>query len=156
VTSFSGGPMFAHGGSGIILSRRAMQLMIPKISVCIKKYQDCWAEDIRLSLCLRDQGILIENIPDYLFNNEPPVDDYNYPANGCNRPITFHHLLPDQIQKFYDLETKDSNTAKIVTYVDIHNEWINGSTSKMKWQNDHNISYGILNNLGCGVFPFYL
>lgn len=52
---------FAHGGSGIIISRGAMLKMIPIIDSCIKKYDSCWAGDIRTSLCLRDAGIMVEN-----------------------------------------------------------------------------------------------
>jgi hypothetical protein len=52
---------FAHGGSGIVISRGAMLKMIPIIDSCIEKYDSCWAGDIRTSLCLRDVGIFVKN-----------------------------------------------------------------------------------------------
>lgn len=51
------GIKFAHGGSGIIISRGAMIEMMKVIDVCIVKYKGCWAGDIRTALCLRDVDI---------------------------------------------------------------------------------------------------
>ena len=53
VTEFGSGPEFAHGGSGILLSKAAMRLMMRNIDTCIEKYKDCWAGDVRVALCLR-------------------------------------------------------------------------------------------------------
>ncbi|KAJ3351062.1 hypothetical protein HDU83_009253 [Entophlyctis luteolus] len=44
------GPPFAHGGSGIILSRKAMELLMSSYETCIQKYSSCWAGDIRVGL----------------------------------------------------------------------------------------------------------
>ncbi|KAJ1556537.1 hypothetical protein HK405_002599, partial [Cladochytrium tenue] len=42
VREFGGGPQFAHGGSGIVLSRAAVERLLPYIDGCIVKYSDCW------------------------------------------------------------------------------------------------------------------
>jgi hypothetical protein len=34
--------MFAHGGTGIILSRGAVLKVLPILDTCIMKYKDCW------------------------------------------------------------------------------------------------------------------
>ncbi|KAJ3223581.1 hypothetical protein HK099_000931, partial [Clydaea vesicula] len=70
VTKFGEGPEFAHGGSGIVISRSAMKKMVKNSKKCIKQYRDCWAGDVRTSLCLRDQGILLKSLPG--FNNFTP------------------------------------------------------------------------------------
>jgi Fringe-like len=61
ITKWGDSIYFAHGGSGIIISRGAMLKMIPLVDGCIEKYDSCWAGDIRTSLCLRDAGIFVEN-----------------------------------------------------------------------------------------------
>ncbi|KAI8853722.1 hypothetical protein BC829DRAFT_382001 [Chytridium lagenaria] len=101
---------FAHGGSGIVVSRGAMKLMMEGIEKCIKKYKDCWAGDVRVALCLRDQNLLI-------------TPGYQFPANGCERPNVFHHLLPYQIQRLYEIELTSLSTHpdQGTTMSDIHN-----------------------------------
>ncbi|KAJ3208579.1 hypothetical protein HDU67_006671 [Dinochytrium kinnereticum] len=73
VQKFGDGPNFAHGGSGIVMSRGAVKKMMGGIEGCIKKYKDCWAGDVRLALCFRDNGILLTGGQG--FDKEPPNDD---------------------------------------------------------------------------------
>jgi Protein of unknown function, DUF604/PAN domain len=127
VKKWGDGPSFAHGGSGIIISRGAMEKVMPNLDKCIKRYKPCWAGDVRMALCLRDQGILLENAPAYLFNRDPPHSKFDYPSNACHNPITFHHLLVDQIQKLYDHEMAMHEAGKYVSYADLFQDWV-GST----------------------------
>ncbi|KAJ3114183.1 hypothetical protein HDU96_002449 [Phlyctochytrium bullatum] len=103
VQKFGDGPYFAHGGSGIVVSRGAVKKMMGNIENCIKKYKDCWAGDVRLALCLRDVGILLEG--GQYFEKEPPNDDSWFPEDGCARPNVFHHLLPHQVQRLHEIES---------------------------------------------------
>jgi hypothetical protein len=112
------GPLFAHGGSGIILSRGALQKMIPIIPQCIKKYEKCWAGDIKIGLCLRDIQVLMT--PGGSFNKDPPHQEFSFPWDPCTKPITFHHLLGHQIQSLYDLELQQE---KQVTFADVFRAW---------------------------------
>lgn len=98
-----GGPLFAHGGSGIVLSRNALKTMMGIVEKCIIKYKNCWAGDIRLALCLRDAGILVED--SRLFHGNPPSENMNF-DDPCIKPITFHHLHINQIQELYKLEVE--------------------------------------------------
>jgi hypothetical protein len=122
VHKFGDGPAFAHGGSGIILSRAALQKMLPILDTCIKKYKPCWAGDIKTGLCMRDAGILLTDCPHYIFNRDPPNGDFDFPRDPCKRPITFHHLLPEQIQKLYDLEM-EVYAEDILNYGNIFADW---------------------------------
>jgi hypothetical protein len=96
------GPFFAHGGSGIILSRAAVEILVKNADVCIQKYRDCWAGDIRISLCLRDNGVLLTALSG--LNGDPPNDKYHY-GDPCVEPLTFHHLLISQIQELFKLDS---------------------------------------------------
>ena len=48
---------FAHGGTGIIISRSALQKMLKFVDSCIPKYRECFGGDMRTALCLRDAGV---------------------------------------------------------------------------------------------------
>lgn len=104
VREFNQGPNFAHGGSGIVISRGAMKIMLARLDECIIKYKPCWAGDIRTALCLRDAGILLKDPKG--FNKDPPNEKYSFGDDPCHRPITFHHLLVKQIQGLADMEAQ--------------------------------------------------
>ncbi|KAL3896158.1 MAG: hypothetical protein SGCHY_004261 [Lobulomycetales sp.] len=119
VRKYGDGPLFAHGivtlfqpnisgGSGIVISRSAMRKMAEQSEKCIIKYKDCWAGDVRTALCMRDLGIKLKSTRH--FNKDPPNAKFSFPADPCERPITFHHLLVKQIQRIYAASKKP--TAK--------------------------------------------
>jgi hypothetical protein len=113
---------FAHGGSGIVLSRGAVLKMLPLIENCITKYDNCWAGDIRLSLCLRDAGILVKN--GGYFSPDAPNDRFNY-SFPCATPRTFHHLLSHQIQTLYELDQVAQSKSEKVYLDDIFKTFLN-------------------------------
>eukprot|EP00834_Sanchytrium_tribonematis_P004780 NODE_254_length_11700_cov_0.671580.p4 type:complete len:284 gc:universal NODE_254_length_11700_cov_0.671580:2398-1547(-) len=92
VKSFGEGPSFAHGGSGIAMSKTSLSKLVDGLDKCIEKYSTCWAGDIRTSLCLRDQGILIDgDASKGSFHGHPP-HKHNY-HNPCERPFTYVFLI---------------------------------------------------------------
>ncbi|KAI8844802.1 hypothetical protein BC829DRAFT_419726 [Chytridium lagenaria] len=121
VEKFGDGPEFAHGGSGILISSGAMKKMVKGVEKCIIKYRDCWAGDIRTSLCLRDHNILIKGGDG--FSGDPPNTRYGFPDDPCSRPITFHHVVPHQIQSLYHLSllAHAHHPTHGITYSDVHN-----------------------------------
>ncbi|KAH9264082.1 hypothetical protein BASA83_012480 [Batrachochytrium salamandrivorans] len=122
VKNWGEGPFFAHGGSGIVLSRGAIKKLVSTLDTCIVRYKSCWAGDIRTSLCLRDNNILLKDPKG--FNGMPPNKDYAYPNTPCLKPLTFHHLLTRQIQKLFDLERRVLDIEKrSVTMADIYRDW---------------------------------
>ncbi|KAJ3037286.1 hypothetical protein HK097_003552 [Rhizophlyctis rosea] len=126
VKKFGDGPSFAHGGSGIVISRGALRKIMTdnKIQKCIEKYRTCWAGDIRTSLCLRDNGVLLSSLKG--FNKEPPNSRYWFPREPCEQPLTFHHLLVKQIQKLYDLESSmlSKHKSNQVFFGDVLADWL--------------------------------
>jgi hypothetical protein len=100
IAEYGKGPLFAHGGSGIVLSKKALEFMLTKSEECISKYSNCWAGDVRLALCLRDVGVHIDGRGE--FHENPPNDEMDY-SDPCARPLSFHHLLPHQSQVLFDV-----------------------------------------------------
>lgn len=125
VENWQHGAIFAHGGSGILLSRGAMLKLLEQWQFCIIRYHACWAGDVRLGLCLRNEGVLLTNVK--TFHTNPPNDKTVY-AHPCSRPITFHHLLKSQIEKLYNLEKNVTNNFSrmdsFVTMEKLMGEWI--------------------------------
>jgi hypothetical protein len=113
VTRFGDGPQFVYGGTGIILSRAAVQALLrptaeSSLDECIWRYRDCWAGDIRMALCLRDVNILYKEIfvPNEMNPGTPHWSIHNYDATPCLRPISFHHLHAPTMLKLYEAEQK--------------------------------------------------
>ncbi|KAJ3219209.1 hypothetical protein HDU67_002205 [Dinochytrium kinnereticum] len=127
VNNFGDGPEFAHGGSGILMSRGALKAMVGGIEKCIIKYQDCWAGDIRTALCLRDHKILVKGTEG--FSGDPPNKNYEFPNDPCKKPIVFHHLLPHQIQHLYttDQTSHRHHPTHGTTYSDVFNHFFHTS-----------------------------
>jgi hypothetical protein len=121
------GSIFAHGGSGILLSRGAIMKLLDSWTFCIIRYHDCWAGDVRLGLCLRNEGVLLTNLK--TFHTNPPNDRTIY-SHPCSRPITFHHLLHSQITNLFNLELKVTENFKgsnsFVTMENLMDNWIDG------------------------------
>lgn len=109
-------PFFAHGGSGIVVSRGAILKMLPLTESCIEKYKSCWAGDIRLGLCLRDAGVSVQNAG--YFSPDSPNHNFNF-SYPCATPRTFHHLLPEQVQKLFELEMVAKTQNQRVLLVDV-------------------------------------
>ncbi|KAI9225061.1 hypothetical protein BC828DRAFT_371985 [Blastocladiella britannica] len=93
VEHFGDGPMFAHGGAGIVLSRAAVARVIQHLPRCTIKYSECPVGDVQLALCLRDAGVTFEPIGPLPFMQENPgIKGWVYPTDACLRPISMHHL----------------------------------------------------------------
>ncbi|KAJ1568425.1 hypothetical protein HK405_002103 [Cladochytrium tenue] len=113
VSDWDDGPYFAHGGSGILMSRAAVEQMLPRLDECVVRYNDCWGGDVRLALCMRDAGILLEFASGH--HGEPPIRDYAYPQDPCEQPLVFHHLVPWQMQTLHELERQHARARTPLT-----------------------------------------
>jgi hypothetical protein len=75
---------------------------------------DSWLGDIRLALCLRDTGILLQG--KNLFTKYPPNNNFYY-EDPCIRQIAFHHLLPHQSQRLYEAELKNGMNGITLSHI---------------------------------------
>lgn len=131
VKEYGVGPMFAHGGSGILLSHHAASHIASddnRARQCLQRHWSCWAGDVQLSLCLHDANI---NFTRPKFTDKHRYDflpwnpfnkDFPWADNPCARPLTFHHLFPWQMQRLYEVESvlndASSSGRAISTYAD--------------------------------------
>ncbi|KAJ1552928.1 hypothetical protein HK405_009531, partial [Cladochytrium tenue] len=69
--------------------------------------------DVRLALCLRDAGILVERGEG--FYKEPPTKEAHFPSDACQRPKVFHHALPAQMQALHDAEASERALGRALT-----------------------------------------
>jgi hypothetical protein len=130
VTEYGDGPQFAHGGSGIMMSRGSLIRMLSIANRCIDKYHDCWAGDVRTALCLRDAGIKLQGHRGLTFHNEPPNSKSWWPEDPCSRPTTFHHLLLPQIQKLYDTDRLQLEQGEPTSYGHIFTNFLTDKERK--------------------------
>ncbi|KAJ1560649.1 hypothetical protein HK405_006386, partial [Cladochytrium tenue] len=99
IKRMSDSPGFAHGGSGILMSRAAVDAILPVMDHCIIKYHTCWAA----------KTANLNAVPTTLTTDphHRPTRDTWYPTDPCHRPLVYHHLLPSQIQRLWRLESAD-------------------------------------------------
>jgi hypothetical protein len=130
-------PYFAHGGSGIFISRGAMKKMIKIVDSCITKYRRCWAGDVRTALCLRDVGVFIDVDNAVGFFSEAPGLGNEWPDDACAQVVTLHHLTPLQMQQMYELEIWSAKTKKQLTAGKVLNGQVTEAILKNKdWEID--------------------
>ncbi|KAL2913544.1 hypothetical protein HK105_207004 [Polyrhizophydium stewartii] len=124
VKKFGDGPKFAHGGSGIVLSRGAVKKLMSGLDACMVRYKTCWAGDVRTALCLRDQGILLlKNLTG--FSSDPPSKKLYRFFEPCLLPISFHHLLVTQAQRMWDAESRLHQVqGRLMTMADVYKNWV--------------------------------
>jgi len=129
---------FAHGGAGIILSRGAMLAFIEKYDYCVKSFDDCYAGDVRLALCLNTVGIRINrlnhtNISWRGHSDQAPNLEYSW-LEPCDLPLTFHHLYSKQQKLLFEIQrynnrdsfqllndNEDGNFHGLISYSDVFN-----------------------------------
>ncbi|KAI8607017.1 hypothetical protein BC830DRAFT_221852 [Chytriomyces sp. MP71] len=131
IKSYSESPRFAHG-SAIVLSHVALKRLQPHIDKCIVDYQECFAGDVRTALCLRDAGINLTRAEGRGFWKFAPNHEFTWPKDPCSKPIVFHHLLSEQIQRLYTLERHPRNPHIGVTTSEIYHAFY---TPKHKFDN---------------------
>lgn len=132
---------FAHGGSGILLSSKAMKTILPHIPWCMRKYQNCPHGDARVALCLYSFDILLTSKWLYFFHDTPQnmLADFLPSLKDRNvflsqMPVTLHHVVADTVDRLINLEYIVFERARIerglapnqtfVTFLDLNDEFI--------------------------------
>ncbi|GES63247.1 hypothetical protein ATEIFO6365_0014029500 [Aspergillus terreus] len=120
--------LFAHGGSGFILSqpaiRRAWNLMQSDINKWMEVNDAHWAGDSVLGKLLSEAGVdLLWSWP-MLQNAHPaefdPFTEGYFKKPWCYAPVAYHHMVPEQIAELWKFDRRwfhDGN--KILTYRDV-------------------------------------
>lgn len=164
------GSIFAHGGTGYILSRAAMQ----KIAVRNKGTAARWDPQIRkeccgdlvLAMAIKEYGIELTDASPTLDGHRP--DNIPFDVNRwCHYLATMHHITPDLFdivaefeenredqsvsgERFCDtvavVTDKTSYVQDAVTYIDVFNHFFLGSipTERGNWDNLSQGDQGLL------------
>lgn len=121
--------MFAHGGSGIIINRKAMELLYPRIGSCIRSFSSCWAGDMQVGLCLREAGVLVRPQaakrpfdPHFIpFWPSKALSDRRYSKRWKSEaePITFHKIPDDEQRLMSDFERTAIDRGDTVNYSEL-------------------------------------
>ncbi|GJD06849.1 hypothetical protein Gasu2_12410 [Galdieria sulphuraria] len=132
---------FAHGGSGILLSSKALKTIVPHIPWCMKKWQGCPHGDARVALCLYSFDILLTPKFLYFFHDTPQDMLSSFLPSFKQRniffnqiPITLHHIVGDIVDRLVNLEyivlerarleTGKGPNETVVTFLDLNDEFI--------------------------------
>jgi len=105
------GLWFAHGGSGIVVSRAAARLMAEASEEQIHKYfvwtkQDCCGDAV-LAMAFRDLGVLIAGAYPHS-NGDLPETQEDYTKVWCHAPVFMHHMRPNQIEMIHGYDRDNS------------------------------------------------
>ncbi|KAK6832788.1 hypothetical protein RU639_003955 [Aspergillus parasiticus] len=121
--------VFAHGGSGFVLSNPAMRAAVAlrreNVDMWDRVTNDHWAGDCVLGKLMADAGVGMLWAWPVLISGQPSELDFfseGYRKKPwCYAPVAYHHLGPDQIRELWEFERKwyrDGN-QKPVLYGDV-------------------------------------
>lgn len=158
--------LFAHGGSGFVLSQpaihKAWQVMQSDVTKWMQVNDIHWAGDSVLGKLLSDSGInLLWSWP-MLQNGHPaefdPFTGGYFKVPWCYAPIAYHHLAPEQISELWKFDRfwfREGN--KVLTYRDVFRNVIRPHLGSIQndWDNnldDNNNSRSSLSMVECRSF----
>ncbi|KAE8383808.1 hypothetical protein BDV26DRAFT_1708 [Aspergillus bertholletiae] len=121
--------VFAHGGSGFVLSNPAMRAAVTLRAANVDAWDrvtaDHWAGDCVLGKLLADAGVgMLWSWPVLISGQPSELDFFSegyHKRPWCHAPIAYHHLGPEQVRELWDFERKwyRSGTDKPVLYQDV-------------------------------------
>lgn len=143
---FIGDVLFAHGGSGFVLSVAAMNKVTEHWRIHMAEYDqytiEQWAGDMVLGKVLRDVKVeLLWAFPHFqgdpvstLDHNITKIDRQPW----CYPSITYHHMSGDEIRSLWEFEQGRQLTSNIpVRHADVFKEYVLHSLRKKReeWDN---------------------
>lgn len=127
------GDLFAHGGSGVILSRKAVEETVGKHPEYVQEYEertfDYCCGDYMVALMLKEKlGIAVEN------DFESPEEGFQFQGNSfwdleitnekwCRPIFSFHHLSPHDLGIIWEYERLLGPNAKHITYGSMYRDF---------------------------------
>ncbi|CAN6649966.1 hypothetical protein TRVA0_024S00672 [Trichomonascus vanleenenianus] len=128
---------FAHGGTGVAISKPALSFFdIPGAENIVKKYEkeafDICCGDALVARMLRNEAGIIINT-DYKdnelsnFQGNPIWEVEFHFAKWCQPILSFHHVSPHDIEVLWEYERLlrfEHKEAKTITYAQLYNDFI--------------------------------
>ncbi|KAL5361162.1 hypothetical protein BJX96DRAFT_81924 [Aspergillus floccosus] len=143
-----GDVIFAHGGSGFVLSRPALERIVAYHSTRVAEWDEYtnhhWAGDCVLGKALQDAGVgLLWSWP-MMQGSTPWAFDHLSPAFGhtpwCYPPVAYHHMTPEGIREMWEFEQTWSRQGgePVVLYRDVFQKLMQPrfSQNEQGWDNE--------------------
>lgn len=152
--------MFAHGGSGIVMNGKAMEMVYPNIVQCIRDYSSCWAGDMQVGLCMRRSGVPLRKHGGFTsyerhfipFWPSKALSDRRYISRWKSReePITFHKIPEEEQVLLSNFEREKASKAEIVRYNELRKHLLGNGilpchtehNKKVKWYTEEFMPQG--------------
>ncbi|KAI9763577.1 MAG: hypothetical protein M1835_007775, partial [Candelina submexicana] len=138
--SYLGNVLFAHGGTGYILSNAAMRASVGKDPDIGDKYIEdtgnmCCGDGV-VAKALFDSGVNLTSSWPRL-NGEPPYTIPFSEEQWCSPVVTFHHMLPIDVELMWEFERVNATAERYILYADIFDHFIRPhiSTERSGWDN---------------------
>jgi len=102
--------MFAHGGTGYVISNAAMnKLLGPErtglaSSWDLRLRNECCG-DYALALALKEHGVSVTGVEPYMNGKKPSTFQYG-PDLWCHAVVTMHHLVPHDVNNIWRYERR--------------------------------------------------
>lgn len=143
---------FAHGGSGFIVSRPAMQLVVEHFNSHQLEFEDFtdhhWAGDCVLGKAFADAGVPVSEAWPLLQGDPPGMVPYAGPDGRpmpfsderiwCNKAVSYHHIDPSTIGELWKFEQQWNGSLShrevfehfiLPRMKDVQTDWDNQSDS---------------------------
>jgi hypothetical protein len=130
---YIGDVLFAHGGSGFVISQAAMSKLTGHWRTRVAEYDkytvEQWAGDMVLGQVLKDAGVELTMLFPH-FQGEP-VSSFDHVGSKLNRspwcyaPITYHHMRKGEIQKLWAFEKAWRRKGRgLLSHRDVFKEYL--------------------------------
>ncbi|KAK7508972.1 hypothetical protein IWZ03DRAFT_390978 [Phyllosticta citriasiana] len=98
---------FAHGGSGFVISNRALRTVVEEYTARVSYYNELtrneWAGDGVLAKAMKNRGIHLTRAFPIVQGETPYTLDYTE-RHCCYPVVSYHHMSPEWIQTMWDYE----------------------------------------------------
>lgn len=140
---FHGETAFAQGGTGYIVSRRAVEMLE---DIWSDAYVSKWEEetartccgDVMMSIALQDAGVNVTSGWPLLQPSAPKDTDWG-DWSWCEPSLTWHHIRPFEVEALYEFERvwMHSSAESIYLYRDLFDVfvWPQITARKEDWDN---------------------
>ncbi|KAK7534205.1 uncharacterized protein J3D65DRAFT_476699 [Phyllosticta citribraziliensis] len=119
--SYIRGTWFAHGGTGFVVSNKAMNMIVAEYTSKTERYNQLtkmeWAGDFVLAKAFKNIDIPLTKSWPRLQGETPYTLDYTE-HHFCYPVVSYHHMPPEWIEKMWDYEqawlnNNESSTSPI-------------------------------------------
>ncbi|KAL1581953.1 hypothetical protein WHR41_09502, partial [Cladosporium halotolerans] len=147
--------MFAHGGSGFVVSRPALESVVEHYATRKKEIEsftnEHWAGDCVLGKVLLYLGVSVTNVWPVFQRDYPGFLSYTpadrrpvaskSPREWCGLTVSYHHMAPSEIEELWHLEQdwliNQNPGKKVLRHIDIFTKFAMPRMKSVKgnWDN---------------------